>query len=395
MARSLAEHFDPSVGPKRILSLSGGGVRGLVTLGALETLEKFLIQQTGSEDVRLCDHFDLIAGTSTGSIIATALALGWRVPDIQALYDELCPVLFRPNNRLGFFRPKFDAEPLTRLLDEKLSNTKGDLIRLGSSELKTGLLICAKRMDTDSAWLLTNNPRSKHYNTPEGQTWLPNRLYPLASIVRASAAAPSFLEPVKITIEEGQGHYENVEGVFVDGAIGGHNCPAFAAFQVATLPAYGFHWKTGADNLSILSIGTGQYRVRYSTKGYMELRTVNQSVSALMGLINESQRNTLLTMQALSMPSKPWIINSEVGGLSNEMITDVPLFNFRHIDIAMDNDTDMKMRLRMEADKSDKKFQKAVKGLKDMANGRKKNLEYAKQLGRTLGSDTSVDDLFF
>ncbi len=394
MRRSLQDHLDPSVGPKRILSLSGGGVRGLVTLGALNTLEQLLIAQYGTEDVRLCDHFDLIAGTSTGSIIATALALGWRVSEVQALYDKLCPVLFKPTFRKGFLRPKFNAAPLTRMLEEKLSDERGDPIRLGSDKLLTGLLICAKRMDTDAAWLLTNNPKAKFYNTPVGKTWLPNRLYPLASIVRASAAAPSFLEPVKITISPGDGAYDAEEGVFVDGAIGGHNCPAFAAFQVVGLKAFGFGWSAGEDNLSILSIGTGQYRVRHETQNFMGLRTVNQSVSALMGLINESQRNTLMTMQALSKPQKPWYINSEVGGLSDELLTDKPLFGFRHMDIALDDDTDMKKRLQMEAPKLDRKFTKAAKGLQDMANGRTKNLSYARQLGASLGAETTIDELF-
>ena len=113
---------------KRILTLSGGGVRGLVTLGVLEQLEKLLQSERG-EEVRLCDHFDLIAGTSTGSIIAVALSLGWRVSDMCALYETVCPVLFRPNRRFGIFKPKFDASFLAKALDEHLKEPDGSSIR--------------------------------------------------------------------------------------------------------------------------------------------------------------------------------------------------------------------------------------------------------------------------
>ena len=60
-------------GPKRILALDGGGVRGVLTIAFLERIEEILKQQTG-KPMRLADHFDLIGGTSTGSIIAVALA---------------------------------------------------------------------------------------------------------------------------------------------------------------------------------------------------------------------------------------------------------------------------------------------------------------------------------
>src|SRR5476651_2103715 len=52
-------------GPKRILSLDGGGVRGALSIGILEQLEKHIKEIAGPE-TRLCDWFDLIGGTSTG-----------------------------------------------------------------------------------------------------------------------------------------------------------------------------------------------------------------------------------------------------------------------------------------------------------------------------------------
>ena len=66
-------------GPKRILALDGGGIRGVLTLGFLERIEQILRDRHNNPNLRLSDYFDLIGGTSTGSIIASALAIGMEV----------------------------------------------------------------------------------------------------------------------------------------------------------------------------------------------------------------------------------------------------------------------------------------------------------------------------
>ncbi len=66
-SKSRDEHlFDP--GPKRVLALDGGGLRGVLTLSYLDKLENLLRARHGGDpDFRLSDYFDLIGGTSTGS----------------------------------------------------------------------------------------------------------------------------------------------------------------------------------------------------------------------------------------------------------------------------------------------------------------------------------------
>src|SRR5439155_6831089 len=85
-----------SKGPKRILSLDGGGIRGAVTLGFLGEIERILagrhedLDGMKKEDFRLCHYFDLIGGTSTGSIIAALLAVGgYSVAEIKSKYRQL------------------------------------------------------------------------------------------------------------------------------------------------------------------------------------------------------------------------------------------------------------------------------------------------------------------
>ena len=64
------QHLDRTRSPKRILALDGGGIRGILTLEYLGLIEDMLKSRSGRNDFRLSDYFDLIGGTSTGSIIA-------------------------------------------------------------------------------------------------------------------------------------------------------------------------------------------------------------------------------------------------------------------------------------------------------------------------------------
>ncbi len=69
-----------------MLALDGGGIRGLITLGILEDLERLVLERTGQ---RLCGYFDYIAGTSTGAIIAAGLARGMTIAELIDFYQVL------------------------------------------------------------------------------------------------------------------------------------------------------------------------------------------------------------------------------------------------------------------------------------------------------------------
>ena len=80
----------------------------MITLGVLSVLENELRRRSGHEDYRLCEYFDFIGGTSTGSIIASALALGDDVDTIIKLYQEMIPKIFaKPSG--GIRIPRTDS----------------------------------------------------------------------------------------------------------------------------------------------------------------------------------------------------------------------------------------------------------------------------------------------
>jgi uncharacterized protein len=71
---NLSQKLNPSNTPKKILSLDGGGVRGILTLGILKQIETLAREKTNNPNLVLGDYYDLIGGTSTGAIRAWQLA---------------------------------------------------------------------------------------------------------------------------------------------------------------------------------------------------------------------------------------------------------------------------------------------------------------------------------
>jgi hypothetical protein len=315
-------------GRKRILSIDGGGVRGILALGYLERLEQQLAEQAG-RPVKLHEHFDLIGGTSTGAIIATALALGYNATQIREFYLRLGPSVFRrPLLRLPGWQSKFDAEALRR----QLAGIIGDRT-LDTPDLKTGLGIMLKRIDNGSSWILMNNPRSQFWADPVDGSYIGNRGYLLARIVRASTAAPSYFDPQEIEIVKG-----GPAALFVDGGLTPHNDPSLALYLAAVLPGHGLEWAHGADKLTIVSIGTGFSKVHLTSAVLRRSSSVTIAFSALMQQIADNQKLTLTLMSWLGAGGAPWPINLEIGDLRDHRPPFGALFRFLRYDVKLELD---------------------------------------------------------
>lgn len=313
-------------GPKRILSLDGGGVRGVIAVAFLERIEAILSGQA-RQGARLSDSFDLIGGTSTGAIIATGLALGKTTTELKDIYQRLAPRAFRRSRfRIPFLQPKFDVAGLRR----EISAIVGDET-LDSTELRTGLGIVAKRADTASLWIVANNPRAPYWDDPRDGNFIGNRQYKLANLLRASTAAPTYFEPESIPI------LEKVRGLFIDGGVSPHNNPALALFMMARLAPYGLCWDTGPDKLTIVSIGTGGYRDRLNAASLGRMKNITIALHALRTIIDDSSGLVLALMQWLGTSPTPWRVNSEIGDLA-EQFPAGPLFRFLRYDVRLEAD---------------------------------------------------------
>src|SRR5512143_1323285 len=141
-------------GPKKILALDGGGIRGMITVEVLAQIENLLRRKLkqGPQFV-LADYFDFVAGTSTGAIIAVCVSLGMKVDDIRDFYLGSGRDMFDEANLLKRFRYKFEDEKLAA----KMQQVFGKDTTLGSDKLRTVLMMVMRNVSTDSPWPLPNN----------------------------------------------------------------------------------------------------------------------------------------------------------------------------------------------------------------------------------------------
>jgi uncharacterized protein len=228
--------------PRRLLSIDGGGLLGLIPAEALILVEQQLNQITGKAEP-LCNRFDLIGGTSTGAILAAGLAMGKSATELRDFYLQFGHDIFTKSFLPVRFWHSYPSGPLEKHLKEVL----GESTTLDSELLRTQIVIVTKNATLGNDWFFSNNPKSKFF--PQ------NSKLPLWQVVRASTAAPTYFPPQTISVPDETGKVQAFE--FLDGGVSSYNNPALQVFLEATIPQYGHGWPMGTDNLMLLSLGTG------------------------------------------------------------------------------------------------------------------------------------------
>ncbi len=303
MPLSLNAHLT-GPGPKRILALDGGGIRGALTLGFLEKIEEILRKRYGNDPAfRLCDYFDLIGGTSTGAIIATCLALGWSVTDVKTLYMNLGGEIF--GQKTNWFSQILYAKFTTGALEKTLKTHIGERT-LGSDDLRTGLCIVAKRADTGGTWPLINHPGGQFYEANAGIL--------LRNALRASSAAPTYFKPEIVPVGYGE------EGAFIDGGVSMHNNPGLLLFLVATLDGFPFHWETGDDRLLLVSAGTGDARQRKVPLDIIRNSNLDWAKIIPAMLMDDASAYNHLLLQYLTNSPTRSRIDAEIGDMKKDLL---------------------------------------------------------------------------
>ncbi len=307
---TLAEHLRPD-GPKRVLSLDGGGIRGCTTLGFLEKIEQVVQQRMGANAV-LSDYFDLIGGTSTGGIIAAMLALGKSVAAVREQYLELGPKVFSEHTfwaKIPIIGPKLFTAWSVKPLEDFAKKIFSERTTLGSPSIRTGLCVVTKRADTFGTWPYLNHPGGKYYSD--------NAETPLWKLIRASSAAPTYFRPIELDVgEPGKPEY----GVFIDGGVSMANNPALLLFLVATLKGFPFHWRSGAESLFILSVGTGRWRQKLVGSEVLKSENVYWAQNVPELLMQDATRQNELVLQYLSASPTARSIDHEVGDLRGDLL---------------------------------------------------------------------------
>jgi uncharacterized protein len=215
-----------------VLSVDGGGIRGVIPAMVLAELE----ERTGRHTA---DLFDLIAGTSTGGIIACALTVPgpgggprWTANDLVDLYLTEGPRIFHHSigrqlsSGLGLLDEKYDARPLEQALDTFL----GDAM---ISDALTDILVTAYDLEH----------RKPFFFKTDRAKVTPQHDWPMKAAARATAAAPTYFEPEKLTAD-------GETFALCDGGVFAAN-PAMCAYAEARR-------RHPRAEIRLVSLGTGQ-----------------------------------------------------------------------------------------------------------------------------------------
>lgn len=243
----------------RILSLDGGGIRGILPGTILTYLEEQIRKKTGNNKAFIGEYFDLLAGTSTGGI----LCLSYIIPDAQGNY------MFSAREALDVYLGR-GGEIFNAALSKKIGSLGGILDeKYRAKELEQTLLKYFEDKQLSEvlkpclvpAYDMAN--RRAHFFTSVEAGRKAEDNYFLRDIARATSAAPTYFEPVLVKPVKGNSK------AFIDGGVFANN-PAMCAYAEARNIAFSKvlidsekpDFPT-AKNMLILSIGTGEVKKPY------------------------------------------------------------------------------------------------------------------------------------
>lgn len=240
----------------RILSIDGGGIRGVIAARILVDIEQRLGQP-------LRDYFDLIAGTSTGALIAAGLMVGRSAVDLMQLYLNQGQIIFpyqtywNPQRlkllvQYGLSAPKFSDQGLTRVIQAELglSQTLADVSPQGINDKK----------------LMVTSYDTVRRTPVIFKSWRHEEWYasvPLWEVCVCSASAPTYF-PAHLLLAELAGQPTSFS--MIDGGVGANNPTACAVAEAIRLMRTGAVPGQGpeasldriVDDISVLSVGTGE-----------------------------------------------------------------------------------------------------------------------------------------
>ena len=206
----------------RILALDGGGTRGIYTAQLLAKIE-----QAFGTRIRTC--FDLIAGTSTGAIIAGAAVSDIPMPEIVELFETETPYIFRRRwYRIPLFLSKYPDQKLAQIIAKHLPATS-------LSEIETPLMITSSEIAKSEVHIFRSN-----YSSRDSVRASADKDVNLRDAILASCAAPTFFAPKSVD-----------DLLLADGGLWANN-PSTVAFTEA-LSVFGKE----AREIRMLSVGTG------------------------------------------------------------------------------------------------------------------------------------------
>jgi patatin-like phospholipase/acyl hydrolase len=257
--------------PLRVLALDGGGIRGIIPASLLADLERRSGRRVG-------EMFDLIAGTSTGGILALGLTTPdpadssrprYSAQDLVDLYTEKGHLIFRSSlwYRLVTLFGLFGSKYVVSGLDSTLEGYFGEA-RLKDAVAE--VLITSYDLESRDSWFLA---RHKAQTDPGSD-------FPIRHVARATSAAPTYFRPERLVSEP--------PTAMVDGGVFANN-PAMCAY-VEAIKLHGY------QDILVVSLGTGQVKTPIH---YLQARTwgligwARQLISVFMDGVSDTVEHQL------------------------------------------------------------------------------------------------------
>jgi patatin-like phospholipase/acyl hydrolase len=311
----------------KVLSLNGGGARGLFTINVLAEIERIIEQTTGKINVNVGDYFDLITGTSIGGILALGLASGKTARQLEVVFRKQAPAIFPVQKHSWLFpklrrnlrlirRPLYDSAPLAETIASMVSKTAT------FNDLQRRVMIPTVNLSTG---------KPQFFKTPHNPDFNRDGRLTLLDAALATSAAPSYFAP----------HYCcELDAYFADGGLIANNPSLIGMYEVISDMQSDF---PGADidNINILNIGTlgEEYTVSPAV-------LASQKNNGYAGLWGGGERLVLTTMTANQLLHRA-ILQRELrrkGVEDNYVYLDDTIPNEAATDITLDNASESSLR---------------------------------------------------
>lgn len=241
---------------KRVLSIDGGGIRGIIPAMFLTALEEKIQQATKNPEAHISDYFDFFAGTSTGGILVSLLLCPddndpkkpkYTAKEALNIYLEHGVSIFSASamrrffSRFGLVSELYNESAINQVLNDYLGERK-------LSELRKPCIITAYNIELRKNHLFRQQKAISH-----GE----QRDFLLRDVCRATAAAPTYFSVAEIFSLSGTRY------PLVDGGVFAHN-PALSALLevIKTFNTYKIH------DIWILSLGTGISKISYNYEDF-------------------------------------------------------------------------------------------------------------------------------
>ena len=285
----------------RILSIDGGGIRGIIPGTILAELEKILQQLDTKSDRKLGDYFDMIAGTSTGGILSCI----YLMPDVNGnakftaqealdLYLKKGHIIFDRSlskkiwSGGGILHEKYSEEPIQELLAGYFGDETIDHF------IKPSLITSYEMTDRKAVF----------FTSPDARTNAAFN-FKVKDVARATSAAPTYFSPAHIKSMSGQ------EFALVDGGVFANN-PALCAYAEARKTNFAVELnnankvnKPTAQDMIIVSLGTGSVKKEYhynNLKHAGEIKWLEPVIDMLMSGNSETVAYQLTEMYLTLQP---------------------------------------------------------------------------------------------